>query len=167
VASILLPLLMLFGLIGGTLGQPAATTSHQVTPLQTAEIAVGGVPLTVELAYQPADMARGLSYRDGLAPGAGMLFLYLDSDYRTYHMGGMRFCLDFIWIDNDMIVGTTKDICPSPAGTPEDQQPTYRSPAPVMYVLEVPAGWLAANGLDVGAPVTNLPRLVMREQSAP
>jgi hypothetical protein len=34
-----------------------------------------------------------------------------------------------------------------------------------MYVLEVPAGWLDANGLDVGAPVDNLPRLVRREDA--
>lgn len=165
--TFLLALTLFLGMAGGTLAQIAPPWRHQVAPLETAEIAVGGVPLTVELAYQPADTSRGLSYRDGLAPGAGMLFLFQDTRVRNFHMRGMRFCLDFLWIDNDTVIGTTENVCPTAADTPAENQPSYRSPGPVSYVLEVPAGWLDTYGLEAGAPVAGLPRLVVQESAAP
>jgi uncharacterized membrane protein (UPF0127 family) len=133
--------------------------------LQTAEILVGGVPLTVELAYQPEDTARGLSYRDGLAPGTGMLFLFIEPQDRLFHMQGMRFCLDFLWINDDTVIGTTESVCPTDADASLEDQPQYRSPGPVNYVIEVPAGWIEANGIGVGAAVENLPRLIVRESA--
>jgi uncharacterized membrane protein (UPF0127 family) len=150
---------------GGTLGQVAPPWRQQAAPLETSEILVGGVPLTVELAYQPADTARGLSYREGLAPGTGMLFLFIEPDYRTFHMRGMRFCLDLVWIEGGAIVGATEYVCPTAADSPPEAQPTYRSPVPVSYVLEVPAGWLDAHGLGIGTPVEELPTLIVREES--
>src|SRR3954454_19798157 len=60
--TFLLTLTMVLGLVGGVLASEASPLARQVAPslLQTAEISVGGVPLTVELAYQPADRALGL-----------------------------------------------------------------------------------------------------------
>jgi uncharacterized membrane protein (UPF0127 family) len=151
------------GMMGGALAQVAPPWRQQVAPLETREILVGGVPLTVELAYQPPDMARGLSYREELAPGTGMLFLYLEPGYHNFHMRGMRFCLDFAWIEGGVIAGVTEDVCPTAADTPPEAQPTYRSPVPVTYVLEIPAGWLDAYGLGIGTPVEGLPTLVVRK----
>ena len=69
--TFLLTLTMVLGMVGGVLAPGASPLARQVAPslLQTAEITVGGVPLTVELAYQPADQALGLGYREGLAAG--------------------------------------------------------------------------------------------------
>ena len=144
---------MFFSTFGSSLAQIAPPWRHQVAPLQTSEIQVGGVPLTVELAYQPADLQRGLGYRDGLAPGAGMLFLFEQPAPRSFWMKGMRFCLDIVWIDGTQIVGAAENVCPMPAGTPDAQMPVYASPEPVQWVLEVPAGWMEANGYAAGTPV--------------
>ena len=163
--SLLLAFMMMLGTVGGPLAQIAPPGRHQVAPLETAQILVGGVPLTVELVYQPEDTARGLSYRDELAPGAGMLFLVLEPQNRTFHMREMRFCLDFLWINNDTIVGITEYVCPAAAETPPDQQPQYHSPGPVNYVIEVPAGWADTYGIDAGMTVENPPRLVLRESA--
>ena len=160
----ILALMMIAATTAGALAQVTPPWRHQVAPLQTTQITVGGLPLTVELAVQPEEKARGLGYRDSLAPGTGMLFLFEDAAPRSFWMKGMRFCLDIIWIEDGAIQGAAESVCPSPAGTADQDRPSYLSPVPVSYVLEVPAGWMAANGFGVGTPVENLPRLVRAPQ---
>jgi uncharacterized membrane protein (UPF0127 family) len=159
--ALLLALTMIVGMVGGALAPGRSPALPQVAqpPLQTAEIAVGGVPLTVELAYLPADTSRGLGYREGLAPGTGMLFLFEGPAPRSFWMRGMQFCIDIIWIEHGVIQGA-ESVCPAPAGTADADLTSYISPVPVTYVLEVPAGWLAAYGLGPGTPVEGLPSLV-------
>lgn len=165
--TLLLATVMFLTTFGTSLAQIAPPWRHQVAPLQTSEILVGGVPLTVELAYQPADLQRGLGYRDGLAPGAGMLFLFEQPAPRSFWMKGMRFCLDIIWIQDGVIQGAAENVCPDPPDIADADRPTQKSPSPVAYVLEVPAGWLAEHGLGTGTPVENLPYLVRNETPQP
>ena len=160
--TFLLATVMFLSTVGTSLAQIAPPWRHQVAPLQTSEIIVGGVPLTVELAYQPADLQRGLGYRDGLAQGTGMLFLFEGPAPRSFWMRGMQFCIDIVWIETGVIQGAAESVCPEPAGTADADLPSYASPAPVTYVLEVPAGWLNAYGLGAGTPVDGLPSLVSR-----
>jgi uncharacterized membrane protein (UPF0127 family) len=156
-ALLLLVVLILTSWAGAPSG--LALPRHQDGQLATIGITVGGVPLTVELAVDPADHARGLSGRDHLAPGAGMLFVFPEPAPRSFWMKEMRFCLDIVWIENDVIQGAAQGVCPAAPGTAESDLPSYASPVPVSYVLEVPAGWLAAHGLGAGALVEGLPRL--------
>jgi uncharacterized protein len=160
--TLLLAMTMILGMIGGA-PTPGASPPHAAqSPLQTAEITVGGVPLTVELAYLPADRSLGLSYREELAPGTGMLFLFEEPAPRSFWMRGMQFCIDIVWIENSVIQGAAESVCPEPAGATGADLTSYVSPVPVTYVLEVPAGWLDAYGLGPGTPVEGLPSLVMR-----
>ncbi len=117
-----------------------------------ADIAVGDDGLTVEIADDSSLRSRGLSYRDGLEPGTGMLFVYPDEDERSFWMRGMRFCLDIVWINDGEIVGAAENVCPEP-GVPESDLTSYVSPEPVQFVLEVPAGWLDERGYGAGTPV--------------
>jgi uncharacterized membrane protein (UPF0127 family) len=158
--AMLLAVVMALGMTSGVLAQVAPPWRHQVRPLPTTEITVGGAPLTVELATDPASQARGLGYRDSLTPGSGMLFVFDGPRTRSFWMKGMRFCLDIVWIENGMIQGAAESVCPQPADTADADIPAYLSPVPVTYVLEVPAGWLAANGFGVGTPVEGLPPAV-------
>src|SRR5215212_2491653 len=162
--TFLLAVTMVLGTMGGMLAPGASSLANQIAPstLPTAEITVGGVPLTVELAYQPADRALGLGYREGLAPGTGKLFLFEGPAPRSFWMRGMQFCIDIIWIERGVIQGAGESVCPEPAGTADADLPTFESPVPVTYVLEVPAGWLDTYGLGAGTPVEGLPSLVMR-----
>jgi uncharacterized protein len=161
--TFLLAVTMVMSIIGGVLAPGATPLPRQVAPaqLQTAEITVGGVPLTVELAYQPADRALGLGHREGLAAGTGMLFLFEGPAPQSFWMRSMQFCIDIIWIENGVIQGAAESVCPEPPGTTDADLPSYVSPVPVTYVLEVPAGWLAAYGLGAGTPVEGLPALGM------
>jgi uncharacterized membrane protein (UPF0127 family) len=159
--TLLLAVTMLLGMIGGAPPPGPSPVASQVTqsplPLQTAEITVGGVPLTVELAYLPADRSLGLGYREGLAPGTGMLFLFEGPAPRSFWMRGMQFCIDIVWIENSVIQGAAESVCPEPAGTADADLASYVSPVPVTYVLEVPAGWLDAYGIGAGTSVEGFP----------
>jgi uncharacterized protein len=157
--TLLLAVTLLLAMVGGAPGPLSSLSQVAPSTLQTAEIAVGGVPLTVELAYLPADISLGLGYREGLAPGTGMLFLFEGPEPRTFWMRGMQFCIDIVWIENGVIQGAAESVCPEPAGTADADLPSYVSPVPVTYVLEVPAGWLDAYGLGAGTPVEGLPSL--------
>ena len=101
-STLLLALTMVLSMLGGALPPGASPSLLQTAPsqLQTAEITVGGVPLTVELAYLPADRSLGLGYRDGLPQGTGMLFLFEGPAPRSFWMRGMEFCIDIIWIEH-------------------------------------------------------------------
>ena len=137
-------------------GGARAPWQTQVEPMETAEITVSDQPLTVELATAPETRARGLGYRQGLAPGTGMLFVFPESSERSFWMKGMRFCLDIIWVEGGEIVGAAENACPDPAGTPDSARARFSSPEPVRYVLEVPAGWLDGSGFGVGTPVEGI-----------
>ena len=158
--TLLLAVTLVLGMVGGAPDPSSVAPQIEGSPVQTAEITVGGVPLIVELAYLPADTSLGLGYREGLAPGTGMLFLFEGPGPRTFWMRGMQFCIDIIWIENGVIQGAAESVCPEPAGTVDADLTPYVSPVPVTYVLEVPAGWLDAYGLGVGTPVEGLPSLV-------
>lgn len=119
---------------------------------ETATITVGEDELSVEIADDSSLRSRGLSYRDGLEPGTGMLFIYPDEGERSFWMRGMRFCLDIIWIIDGKIVGAAEYACPEP-GVTDANLTRYLSPVPVQFVLEVPAGWLDAQGYGPGTPV--------------
>jgi uncharacterized membrane protein (UPF0127 family) len=120
---------------------------------RTATIEVGDLTIDAEIADTGELRERGLGFRDGLAPGTGMLFVYEEPGVRSFWMKGMRFCLDIIWIESDRIVGAAESVCPV-EGVADADLPRYRSPEPVRYVLEMPAGWLADNGFGAGTPVT-------------
>lgn len=120
---------------------------------RTATIEVGDLTIEAEVSDTGALRERGLGYRDGLEPGTGMLFVYEEPGPRSFWMKGMRFCLDIIWIESGRIVGAAENACPV-EGAADADLPRYRSPEPVRYVLEMPAGWMAENGFAAGTPVT-------------
>lgn len=115
-------------------------------------IVVGDQPLTVFIAETSRLMQRGLGYRDGLADGTGMLFVYGSPSPHTFWMKGMRFCIDIIWINDARILGAAESVCPEP-GVADADLARYPSPEPSQYVLEVPAGWLAEHGFGLGTRV--------------
>ena len=134
--------------------KPAVPSWRDRHPWSTevATVVVGTDELQAEIADTSPLQGRGLGYRDGLAPGTAMLFVFDDASIRTFWMKGMRFCLDIVWIDNDLIVGAAESVCPMP-NTPDADLPRYTSPFGVHYVLEVPAGWLATHSYGAGTAV--------------
>ncbi|MCC6705130.1 MAG: DUF192 domain-containing protein [Thermomicrobiales bacterium] len=147
---------------GALLSIGAAQTGKPDAPLpwdwtlgslrEYATITVGDDVLVVEIADDGLLRQRGLSYRDGLEPGTGMLFIYPDVGDRSFWMKEMRFCLDIIWLSDTEVVGAAEDACPEP-GVPDNQLARYVSNEPVRFILEVPANWLAERGYGPGTPI--------------
>jgi uncharacterized membrane protein (UPF0127 family) len=151
----LVPMILLAMLLAPAVAaKPAVPSWRDSHPWSTevATVTVGTDELQAEIADTAPLQSRGLGYRNELASGTAMLFVFDDASIRTFWMKGMRFCLDIVWIEAGTIVGAAESVCPVPDGSDADL-PTYSSPVGVRYVLEVPAGWLASHGYGAGTSV--------------
>jgi hypothetical protein len=113
------------------------------------KVEIGGVTVKVEIASDPAEMAKGLSGRESLGENRGMLFVFAEPDQTAFWMKDMKFPLDIIWIQGDEIVDIAANLPPL-AG---DYVSTYSPRVPANYVLEVNAGFTAEHGVKVGDKV--------------
>jgi len=114
---------------------------------KTAEIEFDGVTLTVELATTPAAQEQGLSDRDSMPADHGMLFVFTQQAEWGFWMHEMRFPLDIIWFNtNRQAVFIEQDLPPC---TPT-VCPVYTPPVNATYVLEVNAGFVRTNGVQLG-----------------
>lgn len=106
---------------------------------------IGGRTFNLQLAKTQSEHTRGLSGRDSLDGGTGMLFVFDDADFRHFWMKDMRFSLDIAFLDaNHVIVDIKRHAKPCE----ENHCPTLDSRAKATYVLEVNAGDL--DGAKVG-----------------
>lgn len=106
-----------------------------------------GSRMEAEVADTPASRAQGLSGRDGLEEGKGMLFLFGERASHGFWMKGMRFPIDIVWLDGESVVTVLPDV-------PYDllRQLSIRMPkSPADKVLELPAGEAARHGVVEGA----------------
>ncbi len=130
---------------------PPSPTPSDATPTVT----IGGASFTVDLADTPEKRFQGLSGREILEEGAGMLFVFQEERQHTFWMKDMRFPLDMIWITAEC---TIADIIADVPNPPPDQKngalPIYSPSAPGTLVLELNAGVAAASRLQTGDQMT-------------
>ncbi|ADK85410.1 protein of unknown function DUF192 [Desulfarculus baarsii DSM 2075] len=119
-----------------------ATTAAQELP--TVEVLIGSARLVAEAPQSDQDRWRGLSGRDGLAPGRGMVFINDPPRMMSMRMDGMRFALDFVFCRDGRVVRILRDV------GPEAPEGSIVSDEPVDFVLELPAGLCRRLGLQVG-----------------
>jgi len=126
---------------------PNLSPTLRFSTKSTTHILIGGVPLTVVLATTLPDQERGLSGLHFLPSNEGMLFVFDHEDYWAFWMINMSFPLDIIWFNSArQIVWTEPDLNPcSPSNCP-----VITPPVQSMYVLEVDAGFIAANHITLG-----------------
>jgi hypothetical protein len=105
--------------------------------------------IQVEVADTPARKRRGLSGRNTLGEGAGMLFPYARAGKHGFWMYDMYFDIDIVWIRGDRVVDITHGAVHDPPG----KLPSYRPSEPADTVLEVPAGTARRLGWSAGDPV--------------
>ncbi len=109
---------------------------------------INGQTIHLELAVTGPEKEKGLGYRDRLAEGAGMLFVFQTKDRYGFWMKGMRFPLDFIWIDGNKVADLSRNIPQPESGV---AQPVSIAPdQPVDKVLEVNAGVIDRLGVKIG-----------------
>ena len=140
---------------------PTSTATPQPTPTPTPAIPpdapaafFDSAAFSVELALTSAQQSQGLSDRESLPPGTGMLFVFAPRTASSFWMLRMRFPIDIVWISEGCAVVDITVEAPAPdADTPTSDLPTYSSSSPAGYVLEINAGKAAEHGIEIGAPV--------------
>jgi len=129
VAAVTLALTLLLGACAA----PDATTA-----------VLGSEKLLLYLADTDTEYATGLQRFDGLSSGEAMLFVYREAEPRTFVMRDVGFPIDVVFIGEDGRVDAVEPLDPG-----EVRQ--VSSPGACRYVLELPQGWAARHGIDVGA----------------
>ncbi|MFN8790230.1 MAG: DUF192 domain-containing protein [Bdellovibrionales bacterium] len=112
------------------------------------KISLGSQKLTVEVAETPAQLERGLMFRESLAGGTGMLFIFPNEAYRSFWMKNTYVDLTIGYFDKHRRLFETLDMKASSAV--QTQFPTYPSRKPAQYALEVPQGWFKTHSVKIG-----------------
>ena len=120
------------------------------TKLYPAQI--GATKIEVEVARDIFEQSRGLSYREDLPTNHAMIFVYPDYDVRIFHMKNMNFPLDIIWLKDGLVVGYVENLQP----LTDNQVSRVNSVEPVNAVLEVNAGFINKNNIQIGTEFQQL-----------
>jgi len=122
--------------------------SDTVSNFARSKISINSQVFDVELAVSSEQQAKGLSDRDNLEQGHGMLFIFKPAEQPAFWMKDMRFNLDIVWIANGEVVDVSRNLPFPKPGTRSDELPTYSPPTVIDYVLELNAG--EADNISVG-----------------
>ena len=115
--------------------------------IELAGTTSGNLVIVVEFASDEAQRRWGLMYREELAAGTGMLFIYRSEAMRAFWMKNTLIPLDMVFFDSaGRFVSLHRDVPPLTLAL-------RRSTAPAQYVLELNAG--EAERLGIG-PETRL-----------
>ena len=128
------------------------------------QIKINDQVFRVEVADTLAKKQKGLADRENMPQNYGMIFIFEKKGKYSFWMKGMRFPLDFLWIDGDKIVEITKnvavDVRPE-ASVPRDKNflilrrdssgsSTYSPRVPADKVIELNAGMTEKTGISLG-----------------
>ena len=134
--------------IGLALVACARSGPASAPPASPRVLLPSGAVVWVELALTDAERAQGLMYRESLADGAGMLFVFEGLESRPFWMKNCHFPLDIVHLTKD---GTVVDVLAGVPPCAADPCPTYPPAAASDTVLELNAGAAAKSGLVRGA----------------
>lgn len=127
--------------------------SDQFSGRQVVKVFVGDNVVNAYLARTPEEMRKGLSGVSRLPVDGGMLFEFPVATIPSFWMKDMLIPLDFIWVYNSKVVSTNRNILPPPENTPTSRLQLISPPRAVNYVLEVNAGYVTRNNINVGDTV--------------
>lgn len=116
----------------------------------SVKIKIDGNIFNVEVAKSVEELAKGLSDRENLEQGSGMLFVFNWKASRGFWMKDMKIPLDIVWISGTKIVGCEKNVLPPVAG---ESLKAYYPPQAVDKVLEINAGLCDELGIVTGQSV--------------
>lgn len=147
-------LLLCIGLIGTIYIRYSLNKVKQSLESNTARtsknyksLRIGQNSLQVEIADSVPKITLGLGERDTLGSD-GMLFVMPTRTVPAFWMKGMRFALDFVWIDGNRVIDLTENVPAEP--TVSDANLKIHSPkSPATHVLELNAGEIKRRGISI------------------
>lgn len=114
------------------------------------KVMIRGHVIKVEIANTPESRMKGLSGREKLGRDDGMLFIMDEKRYHSFWMADMKFPIDIIWISDNKVVDVTKN---APIPTDPQNVPVFTPSTEVDKVLEVNAGYIDNNNIQIGDEV--------------
>ena len=120
------------------------TVARPRPPAGHAWVIFGPDTIVAEVAATSEERSEGLMYRDEVPEGTGMLFVFQDSQVRSFWMANTYVPLDIAYMNSSYAI--VDIIAMEPLVTE-----SYPSSAPAMFALEVRQGWFEEQGIGVGA----------------
>lgn len=77
-----------------------------------------------------------------------MLFVFPDSQQRSFWMQDMLYSIDIVWLDQGRVVAVDSDL-PLPGEAADQDLPRFISPQPVDMVLEIPVDFRRESGINI------------------
>jgi uncharacterized protein len=127
----------------------------QVRALPTTKLTAGIHLITAEVAADDPARARGLMFRERLAPNQGMLFVFDSKSVQCMWMRNTLIPLSVAFIEDDGSIVNIEDM------KPHDES-SHCAARPVRFALEMDKGWFAQRGLKAGAKIGGLPTVAPR-----
>lgn len=121
-----------------------SSAQGRLPPPGESWVIFGTDTVRAELARTAQEREQGLMYREALASGRGMLFIFPDSQIRSFWMQNTLIPLDIAYLDENLAIVDIQ------AMEPQTEAP-HPSARPAMFALEVPQGWFREKGIEVGA----------------
>ena len=100
--------------------------------------------LTIEIADNEAEITQGLMYRRTMPDSCGMVFIFMDSQPRSFWMKNTYLPLDILFLDESKKIVT---IQANRTPFSEEAIPSFEN---AKYVLEVNAGYCKRKGIEKG-----------------
>jgi len=129
---------------------PVAAAHAQGLPV--AELRAGMHLIRAEVAADFSTRARGLMHRKGLAPNAGMLFVFDGPSQQCMWMKNTYIPLSVAFLDEQGTIINIADMQPH-------SEQTHCSARPALYALEMTRGWFAERGIKPGLKLGGLEKL--------
>ncbi len=105
------------------------------------------IPVYVEIANDSDEQSRGLMFRKSMEWNNGMFFVFDEDRKLSFWMKNTFIPLDMIFINNEFRIVDIKENAKPCLETP---CPNYPSKEPAKYVLEVNAGFVQKNNIQIG-----------------
>jgi uncharacterized protein len=130
----------------------AAAAPALAQPLPVAELRAGMHLIRAEVAADFSTRGRGLMHRKGLAPNAGMLFVFDGPSQQCMWMKNTYIPLSVAFLDEQGAIINIADMQPH-------SEQTHCSARPALYALEMTRGWFAERGIKPGTKLGGLDKL--------
>lgn len=121
-------------------------------PLLTYPLRIGEHPIRAELANTPETRRKGLMFRERLADGSGMIFIFPGEQRISMWMKNTPIPLSVAFLDSGGRILNIEDM------QPQSEQ-SHSSAGPAKYALEMNQGWFEKRRIRPGERVTGLERL--------
>lgn len=112
-------------------------------------ISVGKVKIEAEIAETPEQHEQGLMFRTTLKKNSGMLFVFPNSEIRSFWMKNTFIPLTIAYFDENKKLLEMIDMQPMKSEMIQDPK-IYPSTLPAKFALEMSIGWFRKNNIKVG-----------------